>query len=125
MSPTVTRLALLQVLTILYCVVWIGTVLKVRYGSPPPQLFATYLCHYGVFLLVIPLLWCGFAVVEMHKPRVDSGDGLSVVGSGVGLLVALTMLAFFGTIDASIHHSLVIKIDAQRPAALTSRLEKR
>jgi hypothetical protein len=113
MSPTVARLALFQVLTIAYCVFAVGLVLKIHFGHPLPDIFATHLCHYGVFLLVLPLLWCTAAVVEMHRPRVNSGDGLSVVGSGIILLAMLLMLAFLGTMDATHHQSLLLQMHPQ------------
>jgi hypothetical protein len=126
MSLSISRLALLQVLMIVYCVVAIGTILKVRFGSTPPPIFAVELRHYAAFLLVLPLLWCSWAAVEMHRPLAESGDGFWVVRSGAALLMALVILAIVGTFDAAMRYRpILIKLEPPKHSALTLRLENR
>ena len=117
MSSALVRLALLQFVTVIYCILVVGLIVKTRFGSPAPAFFASYLRDYGVLLLLLPTTWCVWGALHTHRPRADSGDAGIVFLSGIILFAALVFVAFVGTISASSYRSLVMAAPAQRPAA--------
>ena len=117
MSSALVRLALLQFVTVIYCILVVGLIVKARFGSPAPPFFASYLRDYGAFLLLAPTAWCIWGALQVHRPRADSGDDGIVFLSGIILFAALVFVAFLGTISASSYRSLIIAVPAQRAAA--------
>ena len=117
MQSAITRLALFQFLVVFYCIVAVGTVLKVRFGSPAPQIFATHLRDYGFLLLLLPAAWLIWASIYAHRPRVGTGDLTPILFTGFTLLGALIFLAIVGTVSAARAGTIVQVIPAQRPTA--------
>ena len=107
MSSAITRLALLQVVAILYSILFVGFMVKARYGSPAPPLFATHLRDYGAFLLLLPTAWCIWGAIYSNRPRAGAGDGGHVFLSGVILFAFLVFLAFAGTMSAMTHNTII------------------
>src|SRR4051794_11369205 len=61
MQSAITRLALFQFLVVFYSVLGVGLIVKLRFGSPAPQIFATHLRDYGFLLLLLPAGWLTWA----------------------------------------------------------------
>ncbi|MES2571325.1 MAG: hypothetical protein V4710_14890 [Verrucomicrobiota bacterium] len=116
MSSALVRLTLLQFVTVIYCILVVGFIVKARFGSPAPPFFASYLRDYGVFLLFVPSAWCIWGALHTHVPRKESGDARIVFVTGIILFAALVFVAFTGTISAFSYRSLVLVAPAQRAA---------
>jgi hypothetical protein len=69
MQSAITRLALFQFLTIFYCILAVGMILKARFGSPAPPIFATHLRDYGFLLLFLPAVWLIWASLSANRPK--------------------------------------------------------
>jgi hypothetical protein len=121
MQSTITRLALFQFLSVFYCILVNGVILKVRFGSPAPAILATYLRDYGVFLLLLPAAWLIWASVSAHDPRVGTGDLPSILGSGLILLGVLVFVALLGTGSAMSHRTLVQAVPRSEPSTTASQ----
>src|SRR5687767_13100371 len=120
MQSTITRLALFQFLTVFYCILAAGIILKARFGSPAPQIFATHLRDYGFLLLLLPAAWVIWASISAHRPRVGTGDLPPILTSGLILLGFLVFLALTGTFSA-IHGGILIQaVPTPRSSAITS-----
>ena len=100
MPLAIVRIALAQILAVVYCVLIVGTILKMHYDHPMPRLFATYVRDYGTWLFLVPIGWLIWVGVTNYKPTVETGDARTIFGSGVGLLVLLILIAFIGTLSA-------------------------
>ena len=121
MQSAITRLALFQFLAVFYSILCVGLILKLRFGSPAPQIFATHLRDYGVLLLLLPAAWLTWASVSAHRPLAGTGDIGPILLSGLILLGLLVFLAFIGTMSAILPGSLVRVVPAQQPPALNSQ----
>ena len=111
MKLQLARLALLQITFVAYSILGIGMILWARYGSvAPADLFATHVRDYGILLLLFPVAWCIWAVLMSAKTTTDHLDGIALYMSGIALIVALAVIAFFATLSATIHHSLLIYV---------------
>lgn len=98
----------MQFVVCAYCVLVPAALLKVKFGShPPPDLLATQLRDYGVFLLLVPAVWLIGAVMETHRPRLHSGDGTGIALSGVVVLILLGGVGFVGTQSAASYGSTI------------------
>ena len=116
MQSAITRLALFQFLVVFYCILIVGVILKARFGSPAPQIFATHLRDYGFLLLLLPSAWLIWASVFANRPRVGTGDLAPILISGLILLGALIFLAFFGTMSAAGAGTIIRAVPTPRPA---------
>lgn len=118
MQSTITRLALFQFLAVVYCVLGIALVLKIRASDPSPAVFATYLRNFGAILLLLPAAWLLWASHAANQPRKETGDFDSILGSGFVVLVLILLLAIAGTISAlpSGSGTLVKKAEPAKPA---------
>jgi len=101
MNSTIARLALFQCLAVFYSVLVVGLVLKVRFGSPAPQIFATHLRDYGLLLLLLPVAWTIWASLSANRPIPGVGEFGPMLSSGLVLLGLLFVIAFIGTASAS------------------------
>jgi hypothetical protein len=115
MQSTITRLALFQFLTVIYTIIGLGMILKIRYGSAPPDIFAAHLRDYGLLLMILPAVCLICASVSAHRPLVGTGDFGPILGSGIVLLGALLVVAFFGTLSAGKSHMVVYKDPSAQP----------
>ena len=115
MQSSITRLALYQYLVVFYCIVAMGVLLKIRFGSPAPNIFATYLRDYGFLLLLFPSAWLIWASISAHDPRANSGDLPPILVTGLILLGFLVFVAFLGTMSAFVRGSLVQAAPTPRP----------
>jgi membrane protease YdiL (CAAX protease family) len=109
-SSSLARLALMQVTAVLYCILFIGFIVKARFGSPAPAFYASYLRDFGAFLLLVPTGWCIWGALRIHRPHADSGDAGRVFVTGIVIFAGLALLAFTGTISALTYRSLVIPV---------------
>lgn len=116
MQSSITRLALFQFLAVFYCILAMGIILKIRFGSPAPELLATYLRDYGFVLLLLPAGWLMWASFSAHQPRVGTGDLVPILSSGLILLGLLILVAFLGTISACTRGTLVQVAPTPAPA---------
>jgi hypothetical protein len=107
MRLTITRLALFQCLAVFYSVLFVGLIVKVRFSSPAPPIFATYLRDYGFVLLVVPMIWLLWACLSADRPLPGAGEFGPILGSGLGLLGLLIFVAFIGTMSAILPGSTV------------------
>ena len=101
MKATIYRLALIQFLAVVYCVLGTAVVLKLRWGTRVGTGFATDLRDYGFLLLFLPAAWLLWASWFARRPEVGTGPSLLILISGLGLLGFLVVLAFMGTVLAS------------------------
>jgi hypothetical protein len=120
MQNAITRLALFQFLTVFYCILAVGVILKARFGSPAPQIFATHLRDYGFLLLLLPSAWLIWASVSAHRPRPGTGDLPPIIGSGIILLGILVFLALLGTGSAISSGTLIQVAPSQQPSVIDS-----
>ena len=119
MQLTFLRLALSQLVVIVYSILVVGVLLKVRFGSPAPLVFATFLRDYGFLLLILPAAWLVWAGLSSHRPRADTGDASSILLCGVCVLGFLVLLAVAGTVSVFSYHSLLVAVP-DHPAATDS-----
>lgn len=117
MSSALVRLALLQFVTVIYCILVVGIIVKTRFGSPAPPFFASYLSDYGAILLGVPTAWCIWGVLHTHRPRTDSGDASIVFRTGIIFFAVLVFVAVLGTLSASSYRSLLIPVATHRAVA--------
>ena len=57
-----------------------------------------FFCGIGLFPALIGVVLCVIGLVQVHKNREQSGQGLAIAGlvfSGVALLVAVLLIAWF------------------------------
>ena len=105
-------MALGQVALICYSILFVGLVLRIRYGhTPPPDLFATHIRNFGVVLFVVPLIWSSWAVIsENRSEREHRPSSVGLLFSGITVILALLVVAFFATMSALVHDSLLIPV---------------
>jgi hypothetical protein len=125
MQSTITRLALFQIITIVYITLGIGVVMRVarEEGPESPQALAVFARDYGILLFPIPMIWLIAAVVEAHRPKRDTGDFKVILGSGIGLLVLLFMFAFVATLSASHPLTHVVKMESPPATPVPARFK--
>ncbi len=100
MAASLIRLALFQFLAVIYTILFVGLIVKLRFGSPAPQFFASYLRDYGALLLLAPTAWGIWGAIHLWRPRPKSGDQDIVFLSGMILLGALIFVSLLGTFSA-------------------------
>jgi hypothetical protein len=123
MTSGLIRLALLQFVTVVYCILFVGLAVKARFGSSAPPIFASYVREYGVYLLLVPTVWCVWGALHTHRSRLDSGDAGVVFLVGVILSLGLMLVAFQGTVSALCSNSIMLKVPAPTaPAPATPQL---
>ena len=118
-SSAIVRLACLQMVIIGYCILGVGLILRIRFGTPAPIMFATYLRDYGAILLLIPVAWSLQALVQ-SRPVPEAEDPPSVILGGVILAVVLAAFAVFGTMSAITPNSTLIAVRKHVPASTSS-----
>ncbi len=104
MRSQIARIAVAQVILVVYCVLGMAVILKVTQGSPAPDIFAKYVRDWGSLFLLLSVAWCAWAVYEMGKPESDHRTGIGVLLSGVGLVAVIAVVGFMGTMSAMLHH---------------------
>lgn len=107
MQFTITRLALFQCLAVFYSVLLVGLIVKIRFGSPAPPIFATHLRDYGFLLLVLPVGWLLWACLSANRPLPGTGEFGPILISGLALLALLIFVACIGTLSAILPGSTV------------------
>jgi len=121
MQSAITRLALFQFLVVVYSVLFVCLIEKIRFGSHIPQIFATHLRDYGFLLLLLPAAWLVVACVCGNRPRAGVGDLGPILLSGLFLLGLLIFVAFIGTLSAILPGSLVTIAPTNQPDAIDSQ----
>jgi len=107
MNSAIIRVALLQFVAIIYCILCVGVFLKLRGDFFPLPSFAMNLREYGYLLFLIPVSWLTWASISLHSRRAETGDiGLTLV-IGYLLLGSLVFLAYRGTLSAVTTESLI------------------
>ena len=101
MKSTIYRIALFQFLTVVYCVLATGAVMKLRWQGDFQPTFAKDLRDYGFLLLLLPAAWMIWASWFANRPRVGTVPQFLILISGLLLLGFLLILAFIGTIMSS------------------------
>jgi hypothetical protein len=120
MTSGLIRLALLQFVTVVYCILVVGLVVKARFGSSAPPIFASYVREYGVYLLLVPTIWCIWGALHTHRSRSHSGDASVVFLVGVILSLGLILVGFQGTASALFSNSIIQHVAAPTAAAPTT-----
>ena len=124
MQSSINRIALFQFLVILYCIIGVGLLLKARFGSSVPVMFATHVRDYGFLLLVLPAAWLIWASIEANDPKMGTGDFTPIFASGLLLLGMLICIAFVGTTTALGGGTLVqLKPPPERPMVRSATTE--
>ena len=114
MSAQLVRIVLLQVVTIIFTVVIVGFMLKVRFGSGSHYpILATYTRDYGVLLLLLPVIWGVWGLRENNNQKPDLGDTGTVLFTGVMLWVALLV---FGYVSLATIPGSTIQVVREQPA---------
>jgi hypothetical protein len=116
MTSGLIRLALFQFVTVVYCILFVGLAVKARFGSSAPPIFASYVREYGVYLLLVPTIWCIWGAFRTHRPRSHSGDAGVVFLVGAILSVGLILVAFQGTVSALCYNSIIQHVPAPNAA---------
>jgi hypothetical protein len=116
MQSTITRLALFQFLAVIYSILFVGLMVKIRFGSPAPEIFATLLRDYGFLLLFLPAAWLIWASVSANNPRPGAGDLSRIMDSGLTLLGLLILIAVIGTMSAILPGTLLVGRPPPPPA---------
>jgi len=111
MKKELSRLALLQMMLVVYATLGLAVILKVRYyeSSVPPELFATKVRDHSLCLLLIPALWCVGALFSMAHREADLWGGVALWFSGIAVAVALAGFALVATLSVFTHNTLVVK----------------
>ncbi|MGB8355977.1 MAG: hypothetical protein WCD79_18915 [Chthoniobacteraceae bacterium] len=119
MKMAFVRLALLQMTFIFYSILGVGLILKLRYGSPAPtDLFATHVRDYGFLLMLFPAAWCIWVIYEEQKPASNHRTAIGLFGTGFIVAGLLAAIAFFATMSAIVHNSLIqVSLSAQTQSA--------
>ena len=89
--------------------------LKMRFGSPAPPIFATFLRDYGLLLFLLPAGWLGWAARSGHRPRVDCGDAAALLLLGVAVLGLLGLVALVGTASVILHPCPLVQVQPLPP----------
>ncbi len=115
LQTNIARLALAQIAAVFYATLVIGLIVRIRFGSPAPPMFATYLRDYGLFLLVVPLTWSIWASISVDHPKAGTGNLVSALVSGLVVLGVLVTLGFVGTVSACIDHLPMVSVEPTPP----------
>ena len=102
MKKELSRLALLQMMLVVYATLGVAVILKVHYAESvvPSELFATKVRDGGFLLLLFPASWGVWALFAMGEPEEDIQSGVALLMSGVGVAVLLSCVALVASISA-------------------------
>ena len=67
MSNALVRLVLLQFVTVIYCILAVGLMLKLKFDGPAPPIFATSLRDFGIILFLVAAAWSTWGVIYTHR----------------------------------------------------------
>jgi hypothetical protein len=123
------RLAVMQIILVVYTVVSSAVILKFNYTYvPPPHIFALYVRDWGFLLIFVSGVWCVCAVMKASKPESDHITGINLGFTGVGLVIVYAIVAFVATTSAlTYHHQYVVDYIAKektppKPSILNRQL---
>ena len=107
MNPHLTRLALLQLATLIFGILISTVMLKLRFGSSSNfPILATYVRDYGFLMAVIPIIWIFWATYRANHPSHSKANSLPLVSSGVAIVVIFLLLGIAGFGTATVHRSM-------------------
>ena len=108
MAAHLVRIVLLQIVTIVLSILITGFALKLRFGSGSHfPILATYTRDYGVWLMVLPLVWGVWGARENNNPKAEMGNTGTVFFLGFTLWVILGVFGFLSFMSACTHNSLL------------------
>lgn len=121
MQKQLSRLAVAQVILIVYAVLSSAVFLRMRYGTASPDFvgdapygnYVLWIKHFGFCLLLIPAIWGFYSLWRLKKPDADEDTFSGLYLSGAIIAVGLVV---FGLSTAAVMAGPIVEIK-EKPAS--------